>query len=234
MSAIRTTTLALAALAALGCNQKDPVEPGTGSVSSSYFPLEDGASWTYLHSNGGWREEVAIERDGDSFIQTQVGDPSGESSVSTFVIEDGDVLRVEEDLLQDEELVYTAVYDPGFLRFSDDWVDAEQGDEETRRYDRTETEAGMEPKDSQPRAHTYTVESLDEDVTVPAGTFRNCLRVHRKRALDDPSIDDPTAQTEQEKLFWFCEGVGKVREENVMSGNTELLTAYELPESGEE
>jgi hypothetical protein len=234
MSKVRVISLALGVLTALGCNQKDPVEPGTGNSSSSYFPLVDGARWTYAHSNGGWSEEVTIEQEGDRFIQTQEGDPGGESSVSTFVLDDGDVLRVEEDLLLDGELVYTAVYDPGFLRFSAAWADAEPNDSETRTYDRTETEAGMEPKAAQPRAHTYTVESVDEDVSVPAGTFRNCLRVHRARALDDPSIDDPTAQTEQEKLFWFCEDVGKVREENVISGSTEVLTEYEIPEPDEE
>lgn len=210
------------------CGQSDPPSP---AESDSYFPLIDGSSYEYLHSRGGWTELLDIEAaSGGMFEQHQSGDPDGASSVSTFAVVGGDVLRIAEDQLNDGELVYSAEYDPGFLRFSSAWVDADVGFVETRRYDRTETEAGMEPKDSQPRAHTFTVESVTETVTVPAGTFRNCVRVRRVRSLDDPSIDDPNAQEEQDKLYWFAPGVGKVREENVMTGSTEVLTRYEIGE----
>lgn len=219
---------ALLALALAACDQKDPTAPDD---SDSYFPLIDGARYEYSHSNGGWTEVVEIEATDDGmFEQHQSGDPDGESSVSTFDVVDGEVLRVEEDQFLDDELVYSATYDPGFLRFSAAWVEAENGFEETRTYDRVETEAGMDPKDPQPRAHTFTVESTSETVMVPAGKFLNCLRVRRVRALDDPSIDDPTAQEEQDKLYWFATGVGKVREENVMTGSTEVLVTYDLGE----
>jgi hypothetical protein len=234
---MRTSPLAtLLLLLVLGaCDQKDPGVPGGGdgggASDNSYFPLLEGSRYEYLHSNGGWTEIVEIMATGEGAIeQHQSGDPDGESSVSTFAVVDGDVLRVAEDQLVDGELLYSAVYDPGFLRFSAGWAEADEGFEETRTYDRTETEAGMEPKDPQPRAHTFTVESTDDTVTVPAGTFRNCVRVRRVRALGDPSIDDPMQQEEQDKLYWFAPGVGKVREENTVSGTTELLTTYEIGE----
>jgi len=221
---------ALAALMLAACDQKDPADKG--ATVDDYFPLVDGARFEYLHSNGPWTEVVEIEEaEGGLFEQHQSGDPDGESSRSVFEVVDGEVLRIEEDALIDDELIYTAVYDPGFLRFSAAWLEADEGFEETRRYERTETEAGMEPKEPQPRAHTFTVESVSETVTVPAGTFRNCLRVRRVRALDDPSIDDPMAQEEQDKLYWFAPGVGKIREENVMSGSTEVLVTYDIPDA---
>ena len=100
-------------------------------------------------------------------------------------------------------------------------------------YQRTETQAGEPAKDPQPRAHIYTVESVTERVTVPAGTFQNCLRVRRQRDLEGSASEadaGAASQSEQDKLFWFCAGVGKVREENTLSGSTEVLIDYDVPE----
>ncbi len=223
--------LSLAALvvAVLGCGQAEPP-----SASSEYFPMRAGSRWSYSHSNGGWTEEITLERvDGESELleQRSEGDPGGASSRSELRLIDGDVLRVAEDQLLNDQLVYSVVYDPGFLRFSSAWVSAEVGDTFTEEYERTETDVGQDASDPERRAHRYTIEALSEDVSVPAGTFRNCLRVHRERALDlVPDGGAVGAQGEQEKLFWFAAGVGKVREENVITGSTEVLTRYEVPE----
>jgi hypothetical protein len=219
---------ALLQLVCAACGQQAPPE-----ADDSYFPLVDGASWEYLHSNGGWSESVTLEAAADEpdvFVQRQTGDPDGESSSSTFVLEDGDVLRVAEEQFLMDELLYSVTYDPGFLRFSDAWVHAAAGATETREYERTETEVGMDPKDPQPRAHVYTVEDVSESVTVPAGTFRNCLRIRRVRDLTHPDLMGATDQGEQDKLYWFAPGVGKVREENSISGTTEVLVDYDIPE----
>jgi hypothetical protein len=224
----RSQLAALLCLAAGACGGEAPPE-----AEEDYYPLTPGSSWEYLHSRGGWTETVTIEEvddEPDMFEQVQTGDPDGESSSSIFVVDGDDVLRIAEDVFLNDELQYSVTYDPGFLRFSAAWIDEETGSDETREYERVETEAGMDPKDPQPRAHVYTVESVSETVTVPAGTFRNCLRIHRERDLDNPDVMDVTDQGEQEKLFWFAPGVGKVREENVMSGSTEVLLDYEIAE----
>jgi hypothetical protein len=51
----------------------------------------------------------------------------------------------------------------------------------------------------------WTVEAINETVTVPAGTF-SCLRVHR---VETASAIDTTGG---DNVFWFARGVGKVKE----------------------
>lgn len=52
---------------------------------------------------------------------------------------------------------------------------------------------------------TWTVEAVDEVVTVPAGTF-SCLRVHR---VESPSAVDSNGA---DNVYWYARGVGKVKE----------------------
>lgn len=63
-------------------------------------------------------------------------------------------------------------------------------------------------------ARTFTVEAVDESVTVPAGTF-SCVRL-RRDTVGGAS-----------KTYWFARGVGKVRE---VGGQIEVLAAYTLVE----
>jgi hypothetical protein len=207
---------------------------GAGSAGSGatldYFPLLDGASWTYLHSNGGWNEAVSMEALSDGrYLQTSSADPAGVSSESTFAVTDGEVLRVAEETFADGVLAQSTEYDPGFLRFSQLWAEERPGFSERRAYERTETRTGSSPKPPSDRAHIFTLESISEDVTVPAGSFRNCVRVRRQRDYEVMAADGTTVTEDQEKLYWFCQGVGKVREENALTGTTESLMEYDLP-----
>lgn len=217
------------ALCAAACNQSDP----PADEQMDYFPLVDGARYRYLHSKGGWIETLTFEADEDDenrFVQRQSENDDGESSSSVLVRDDGDVLRVSEEQFIDGELDYSTEYDPGFLRFSAAWANGEKGASETRTYDRTETQPGLEPK-TRPRAHVFTVVSLAETVKVPAGQFLNCLMIRRERDLDNDAIAEAdVTQDEQSKMFWFCPGVGKVREENLITGSREELIDYQLPE----
>jgi hypothetical protein len=61
---------------------------------------------------------------------------------------------------------------------------------------------------------TWTVEAVDESVTVPAGTF-SCLRVHRVEAAS--AVDSNGA----DNVYWYARGVGKVKETGTI--NHELL-----------
>lgn len=68
---------------------------------------------------------------------------------------------------------------------------------------------------SNDKSENWLVEAVDEEVTVPAGTFTT-LRVFR-------SNDGTGVQ----KRYWFARGVGKVKEEG--GSQREVLTDYSLP-----
>lgn len=218
---------------ALACGQEDP-ETDDAVASDDYYPLVDGATWTYRHSSsGGWDEVVTMEADPDDasvFLLEDTANPDGEKSISRLQLTDAGVMRLSREAFlvapNSEDLIFSVEYDPGFLRFDSAWLDAEEGDRETRSYVRTETDVGEDPDAPADREHFYTVESLSDTVVTDAGTFRNCVRIRRRRNWQLP---DTTAADAQEKLFYYAPGVGKVKEENLTQGNTEELIDYAIP-----
>lgn len=70
---------------------------------------------------------------------------------------------------------------------------------------------------------TYTVETLEETVTVPAGTFRHCARISGLAFIT--LYTDPVSGFRKIPLVtneWYCKGVGLVKLERV----EELATAF--------
>jgi hypothetical protein len=125
--------------------------------------------------------------------------------------------------LNDDELQATAAYDPGFVRFDHAWVMRADGYEETLSYNRVERDAEGTVTANGARSHDYTIEAHDDTVTVPAGTFEDCLRVRRSRVR----TGNAAPVEGDEDLFWFCPNVGKVREQDTVSLETEELVSYE-------
>lgn len=217
-----------------GCDQSDPPDNSDRAIPDDYYPLVDGATWTYLHSNkGGWTETVTMWRstnDEDAFITSDTPNPDGQSSESSLVMDGTSVYRLDKIVYQDGEPQFSVEYDPGFLRFDADWLDKEIGYVDTREYKRKETDKGESPKDPRDREHTFIVQSKSDKITVAGETFRNCVRIKR----DKESVLDETGSIqsdEQEKLFWFAPHVGKIREENLTTGNNEELLEYDVPSS---
>jgi hypothetical protein len=215
---------------ASGCGQANPVtdegDTGTGEASQ-YYPLADGASYTYLHTNSDmtqWNEEVqvvAVEFDSKSaFELTDSADPKGEHTKSILRVEDGQVARVHKEVFAGSERAMTVDYDPGFLRFADAWLDEDEGFVEEVGYLRTEFDGNGENPVEEDRLQRYTLDSVSVQVSVAAGEFTNCVEVTRERVIG----------AERVKTFTFCRGVGKVEEVNHTNGNHEELLTYEVPE----
>lgn len=79
------------------------------------------------------------------------------------------------------------------------------------QYDETARDIGKGTTKTETKADRWSVESADQEITVPAGTFRAV--VFRK-------VGPTTAKT-----YWYVPGIGKVRE---TGGQTEELIDYEV------
>lgn len=220
------------------CGQDDPPEPtdlGDGGLTDDYYPLVDGASWSYWHSSrGGWEETVTVEETEHEgrpdFWMTDNGSPDGRNSKSLLVRDGTAILRVTKDQFLNGQLELSVEYDPGFMRFDSAWLEQQVPFSETLSYVRTETDVGQQSQPSTDRGHVFTVESLSETVEAEGRTFRNCVRVRRERVPGATSGTTYGIQGEEDNLYWFAPGVGKVYEENLTTGNTEILIEYQIPE----
>ena len=229
-----TAVSALAALCA-GCGQEDPpVEPE--ATVQPYHPLVPGATWQYAHSN--WNEVVTLAAaepvDGAAaFLISDSPNPSDDLRSDAIITSiGGRVVR----LLKDEYLVgsgdsatltSSVSYGVGFTRFNEDWANQQVGYTETPEYVRIETPPGGTPRAPEDRRHTFEVMNLHEEVSTPLGPF-DCIVIKRTKdwEAEEDGVDASDADT---KTFWFARGVGKVQERNDETGNTEVLTDYEIP-----
>jgi hypothetical protein len=201
---------------------------GTGGSTADYYPLVEGASWTYLHTNADqtMRTEVvtltATTHEGQAgFLMVDSGNAAGQHDESVLVRSGTSIVRIYSETLAGQALLFSVTYEnPGFVRFDDAWHDRAAGFSEDRTYTRTEYDAqGLNPV-VDPRTQRFIVEAHGETLTVPAGTFNDVIRVRRDRV---------GFTNDSNKQFWFAPGVGKIRELDLLSGDIEELTAYTIP-----
>jgi len=228
----------LSALAGLsvGCGQEDPEDPPPGELQP-YHPLVAGSSWEYDH--GGRWDEVVTLSEADfggqpAFLMSDSPNPSDRLRSDAIIASvDGRVVRLEKDELLvgtdgSTTLDSSATYGVGFTRFNEDWANQAVGYKETPEYVRVETRPGeAAPRPPENRRHTFEIMNLHADVQTPIGSF-DCIEIKRTKdwQAEEDGVDASDADA---KTFWFARGVGKVQERNDESGNTEVLTAYEIP-----
>ena len=218
-----------AVIATGGSSSLEGPIPDAGS-KQSHFPLVDGATWTYHHTNlldEEWDETTSVGettyRGQTAFAFSDQEDDEGEQTHSTLVIDGTRVYRAYKEVEVGNVVAVTTTYDPAFLRYDEAWT--ESGISVTLDDDWTQTCVVASTASScatgavkiGTTTHTYTVLDADEERTVPAGTFRG-VKIQRD------NVTDP-----ETKLFWFAAGVGKIREENPSTGAVSELAAYEIP-----
>ncbi|HKU44694.1 MAG TPA: hypothetical protein VJR89_41325 [Polyangiales bacterium] len=238
----------LSVLGSVGCSQKDPGEdaPDDGgehtdkdagdtpsvSVKDDYYPLVAGSTLTYRHIGSRmWDEKSAISKTtwqgaDEAYLTKSDPDPDGETGENTTIRLGTKLLRSHKKELKAGVLQGTVEYEPGFLRFDSAWTKVKDGYSEQVTYKRSEKTASGNPVGTpDDREHTFTVEKLSDSVTVPAGTFTDCMRVRRTRVRGNAS----KSADDDDKVFWFCRGIGKVKELSEIGGGTEELVSCKIP-----
>ncbi len=191
--------VAMLAVQALGCG-------GTVEESASLLPVAIGNTWVYEEIGGvdpGTVTKTVTEtqtyRDQNTFVFETTQTNSVTTKRSNWLVDGERVVRLRQERYDSADVLQNyREYEPGFLRMSN--ALNEVGVELVEEHTRTEFLADGTKGIPAPKTYTWTVEAVDEEVTVPAGTF-SCVRVHR--------VDSDVG----EKTYWYAEGVGKVREE---------------------
>lgn len=234
-------TIVAAALLAAGCSKPEP-------HGESYFPLDVGAQWEYdvaSDISGTLTHETYITRvdrtidysNGDQVFIRRVEVP-GNIGVEYWLRKDKVGISriakrtdVEEQAKLDPN-ARTVIKVPltqgaSWMVPSEPFIVLPKGD------------LGLKEVKMPKVLMSYTVEAMDETVTVPAGTFQHCAKVSGTGSLPlyadavQGFKDVPVQNTE-----WYCKGVGLVkveRREDIVSplwssGKIVMeLTDFKLP-----
>jgi hypothetical protein len=225
----------------LGCSQKDPAAkpepkkdggPDVESVAGDYYPMVAGSTLTYRHSGdtSPWDDKTRVSATkvggDDAYLTEGAPDPKGETSRNTIIRIGTRILRSHKQEFKAGVAQGKIDYEPGFIRFDAAWVDVDDGFSENIAYTRIEKTAADSVIAQDAREHTWTVEKRSDSVSVPAGDFDDCLRVRRTRIRGSASAN---TSDDDDKLFWFCAGIGKVKELSEISGSDEELVSCDIP-----
>jgi len=200
---------------------------GGGGSDLRYFPIAEGASWSY---------QVVDLGSGASTIKSQTveayedigGEKAGTMAYRMRTEKDsGYTLSWQEDtgtaIVRHREQSYSATgaqetdefYLPYKMRLDESQAHVALDASYTYSYSEQIHDLTASTDVTNDKTEAWTVQAVDEEVTTPAGTFTT-MRVFRN--------NDGTGV---QKTYWFARGVGKVKEEG--GGQRELLTDYSLP-----
>lgn len=190
-----------------------------------YLPWAEGNTWTYRVTNNGVVSEKVTtigaeemvggegpNQDKRAFrVVTKKG--VSDETVSWQALEDERVVRYREQSFHagTGELELEEHWMPHKLHFDDSVDHTADGADWLESYTETKIYASGRPTEESEARDRWFVDSRNEMVTVPAGTF-NAIVVQK-------------AGGGSVKTYWYVRGVGKVKE---TGGQTEELVSYEV------
>jgi hypothetical protein len=216
------------ALASASCSSEDTDDAGGEATplatSGPLLPWKQGNSWTYqVTGDGETSTKVttigALEAIGGSGpnaakmaykVTTKKG--ADDETISWQVEEGERVVRYREQSFHagSGELEEDEHWEPAKLHVDMTAAHTVAGASWLEEYSETKSQPGEQDETSTER-DPWTVDAVDQIVTVPAGTFR--------------AIVFTKAGGSNLKTYWYVPGVGKVKE---TGGQTELLVSYQV------
>jgi hypothetical protein len=200
-----------------------PSAPDSGLAGGRLLPFETGFSWTYR-----------VTGDGESFTKvTTVGAPEpvgigphastlaykvvtmkgdDDQTISWQSVEGERVVRYREQAFHAAtgQLEAEEWWSPAKLHVDGSAAHTTPGARWLEEYRETKQNAG-ELAQTETERDPWTVDGVDQSVTVPAGTFRAIVLTKSGGSA--------------QKTYWYVPGVGKVKE---TGGQTEELVSYEV------
>jgi hypothetical protein len=221
---------ALLLLVACGNPSSDSSVPDRRQPSASdrYLPLSVGAVWTYydidLNTNlkGNTRSEVKrLENVGGSdsgVMAYRVESTTLDGRTVNWQLDEGRTITRLREQFFDLSGVILSDYDfmPHKVRLDETAPHQVVGAKWTENYNAVAELFTSAKNQTLSYTVNWSVESLDDTITVPAGTFTGCLRVRR---LEPGGV-------EPDRTYWFARHVGKVKEVGSVSKE---LTSYYIP-----
>ena len=214
----------LCAFAACG----DNADPGDGEpvdVTGELLPFKAGNSWTYQVTEDGetsskvttiGAEELVggtgPHQDARAYkVVTKKG--AADMTVSWQASVEGRIVRYREQSFHASTgaLELEEHWDPAKLHIDDSPAHRAAGSDWLEEYKETKTDPINGTVETTTERDHWYVDSVDESISVPAGTFRAV--VFRK------------VGGSSSKTYWYVRGIGKVRE---TGGQTEELMSYEV------
>jgi hypothetical protein len=230
-SPIRTVSCLVLATSLYACTTADPgggddgdddgTQPMLCPTEGRYLALTPGASWRFMVRDAdtnevtektqtvGALENVGGSKEGMMAFRVTTTKPNG--STTSWQQDTGDSIRRHKEIDAAGTTQTTEIYDPYRTRVDETSARLVAGATWTESYTEIVT-TSTGATTTTPKTEQWTVEALEEQVTVPAGTFC-AMRVHRTSTVAGGSGSD--------KMFWFTRGVGKIKE--VGAGQTEEL-----------
>jgi hypothetical protein len=205
-----------------------------------YFPIVEGAYWTYQQpESGGYT--LSVEATGpDTFVMTQEMESEGTSYAVDWHCTDDGILRGTFDQM---DLINTTIEDEGTPAFQFETLEWEG---ETLPAPEL-INVGYAWLSNYKMAADYDLEGFTgqmeviveitheitaiEEVVVPAGTFNDAIRVDSTGKIEmlmlmSESISTPLSNVEFSYSTWYVEGIGMVKSSESISGfetGTELV-----------
>jgi hypothetical protein len=206
-----------------------------GAPTNAYFPLEEGLQWRYdidvITMDGPQKKKFLVSNIGPAKHQGQTLSvrASADGGFTYYRIGPTGVLRIGEsgpdspmDLYAAPRLVMPAKVDQTAA-----WTDTEF----TVTLEHTGPPEHSLNRITVPVNLQYKIEATDAEVTVPAGTFRNCLRI-KGVGTTSKNVGFYVGQTDirVENTEWYAPGTGLVKAVRIETTTSKVLPrgSYEL------